>query len=43
MSMGGELLAHGMAHEIAQLDEKCYLEVYQSRNARPALKKKARV
>ena len=43
MSMGGELLAHGMAHEIAQLDEKCYLEVYQPRNARPALKKKARV
>ena len=43
MSLRGELLAHGMAHEIAQLDEKCYLEVYQPRNARPALKKKARV
>jgi general secretion pathway protein A len=43
MSLEGELLAHGMAHEIAQLDEKCYLEVYQPRNARPALKKKARV
>jgi hypothetical protein len=43
MSMGAELLAYGMAHEVAQLDEKCYLEVYQPRNTRPALKKKARV
>ena len=43
MIMGGELLAYGMAHEIAQLDEKCYLEVYQPRSTRPALKKKARV
>jgi general secretion pathway protein A len=43
MTMGGELLAHGMAHEVAQLDEKCYLEVYQPRNTRPALKKKAKV
>jgi general secretion pathway protein A len=42
-TMGGELLAHGMAHEVAQLDEKCYLEVYQLRNTRPALKKKAKV
>ncbi len=29
MIMGGELLAYGMAHEIGQLDEKCYLEVFQ--------------
>ena len=43
MTMGGELLAYGMAHEIAQLDEKCYLEVYQPRSARPAPKKKAKV
>ena len=43
MIMGGELLAYGMAHEVAQLDEKCYLEVYQPRNTRPAPKKKARV
>ena len=43
MIMGGELLAHGMAHEVAQLDEKCYLEVYQPRNTRPAPKKKVRV
>jgi general secretion pathway protein A len=42
-TMGGELLAHGMAHDVAQLDEKCYLEVYQPKNTRPALKKKARV
>ena len=43
MIMGGELLAYGMAHEVAQLDEKCYLEVYQPRTPRPALKKKAKV
>jgi len=43
MTMGGELLAYGMAHEVPQLDEKCYLEVYQPRSTRPALKKKARV
>jgi general secretion pathway protein A len=43
MIMGGELLAYGMVHDVAQLDEKAYLEVYQPRNARPALKKKVRV
>ncbi len=43
MTMGAELLAHGMAHEVAQLDEKCYLEVFQPRDPRPALKKKAKV
>jgi ABC-type multidrug transport system ATPase subunit len=43
MIRGGELLAYGMAHEVAQLDEKCYLEVYQPRNTRPAPKKKVRV
>jgi general secretion pathway protein A len=43
ITMGGELLAYGMAHEVPQLDEKCYLEAYQPRNTRPALKKKARV
>jgi hypothetical protein len=32
-----------MAHEIGQLDEKCYLEVYQPRSTRPTLKKKAKV
>ena len=32
MIMGGELLAYGMANEIAQLDEKGYLEVYQPRS-----------
>ncbi len=42
MIMGSELLAYGMAHEMAELDEKCYLEVYQPRSTRPALKKKAR-
>jgi general secretion pathway protein A len=43
MIMGAELLAYGMAHDVAQLDEKCYLEVFQPRNSRPALKKKVRV
>jgi len=43
MIMGAELLAYGMAHDVAQLDEKCYLEVFQPRSPRPALKKKARV
>jgi type II secretory pathway predicted ATPase ExeA len=43
MIMGADPLAYGTAHEIAQLDEKCYLEVFQPRGARPMLKKKARV
>ena len=43
MTMGGELLAYGMAHEVAQLDEKFYLEVFQPARPRPAPKKKARV
>jgi general secretion pathway protein A len=43
MIMGDELLAYGMAHDVAQLDEKCYLEVFQPRSSRPALKKKVKV
>jgi general secretion pathway protein A len=43
MSMGADLLAYGMAHDIAQLDEKSYLEVFQPRHSRPAIKKKAKV
>ena len=43
MTMGAELLAYGMAHEIEQLDEKFYLEVFQPKQPRPALKKKVRV
>jgi general secretion pathway protein A len=43
MSMSAELLAYGMAHEVEQLDEKCYLEVYQPKQARPVLKKKVKV
>jgi general secretion pathway protein A len=42
MTMAGELLACGMVHEVAQLDEKLYLEVFQPAGPRPALKKKAR-
>jgi type II secretory pathway predicted ATPase ExeA len=43
MIMGAELLAHGMANDVAQLDEKCYLEVFQPKQSRPAIKKKVRV
>jgi general secretion pathway protein A len=43
MTMGGELLAYGMAHEIERLDEKLYLELFQPKRPRPASKKKARV
>lgn len=43
MTMGGELLAYGMAHEVEQLDEKVYLELFQPKRPRPASKKKARV
>ena len=42
-NMRRELLAYGMAQEVAQLDDKYYLEVYQPRTPRPALKKKAKV
>ncbi len=41
MTMGGELLAHGLAQEAAQLDEKLYLELFHP--SRPAAKKKARI
>jgi general secretion pathway protein A len=43
MTMSAEVLAYGMAHEVTQLDEKCYLDVYQHRQSRPALKKKVKV
>jgi type II secretory pathway predicted ATPase ExeA len=43
MIMSNELLAHGMAHDLAQLDEKCYLEVFGPRQARAAFKKKVKV
>jgi general secretion pathway protein A len=43
MIMGAELLAYGMANDVAQLDEKTYLEVFQPRHSRPPLRKKAKV
>jgi general secretion pathway protein A len=43
MIMGSELLAYGMANEVAQLDEKAYLEVFQLRHSRTPLRKKAKV
>jgi general secretion pathway protein A len=42
MIMGAELLAYGMANDVAQLDEKVYLEVYQPKHSRSAFKKKVR-
>ena len=41
MTMGGELLAYGMAHEVAQLDEKFYLEVFQPARPRPAVEEES--
>jgi hypothetical protein len=41
--MGNDLLAYGMSQEVAKLDEKCYLELYQQKASRPAFKKKAKV
>ncbi len=43
MTMGAELLAYGMAHEVEQLDEKLYLDVFQPKRPRRTSKKKARV
>jgi type II secretory pathway predicted ATPase ExeA len=43
MTMGAELLAQGMTHEVDQLDEKLYLEVFHPKPPRSASKKKARV
>src|SRR5210317_1829625 len=42
MTMGAELLAHGIMHEVAQLDEKLYLEVFQPKPPQSVSKKKAR-
>jgi general secretion pathway protein A len=43
MTMGADLLAHGLAREAEKLDEKLYLEVYQAHRPSPPSKKKARV
>ena len=45
LKMGAELLAHGLAQEVEQLDEKFYLEIFQPTRprARAASKKKVRV
>jgi type II secretory pathway predicted ATPase ExeA len=40
MTMSAELLAYGSAHEVSQLDEKFYLELFQPKG--PTSKKKAR-
>jgi len=42
-TMAADLLAHGMAREVEQLDEKLYLEVYQPTRPLATSKKKARV
>ena len=43
MTMAADLLAHGMAREAEQLDERLYLEVYQPTRPLATSKKKARV
>ncbi len=43
MTMSAELLAHGLAHEAQQLDEKFYLEVFQAKLPRPVGNKKAKL
>lgn len=43
MTMSGELLAHGMACEAGQLDEKLYMDVFHPTQSRAASKKKARI
>jgi hypothetical protein len=43
MTMGADLLAQGLAREVEQLDEKLYLELYQSHRPSATPKKKARV
>jgi general secretion pathway protein A len=42
MTMSAELLAHGMVHEVEQLDEKLYLELFQPTRPRRQSKKKVR-
>ena len=43
MTMGSELLAQGITHEVDQLDERLYLEVFRPKTPRSASKKKVRV
>jgi general secretion pathway protein A len=43
MTMSGELLAHGMACEVEQLDEKLYLEMLEGRVPNAGSKRKARI
>ena len=40
MTIGADLLAYGAANDLAQIDEKCYLEVYQPKNAHPRSRRK---
>jgi type II secretory pathway predicted ATPase ExeA len=42
MTMSAELLAYGMLHEVKQLDEKLFLELFEPKGANTAAKKKAR-
>ena len=42
MTMSADLLAYGMAQEVEQLDEKLYLELFESKGAATATKKKGR-
>jgi general secretion pathway protein A len=42
MTTCAELLAYGMGHEVEQLDEKFFLDVFQAKLPRPAVKKKGK-
>jgi general secretion pathway protein A len=43
MTMCADVLAHGMSRDIKQLDEKCYLEVFQPKPPLSTPRKKAKV
>lgn len=43
MTLSAELLGYGMVHEVKQLDEKLFLELFEAKGPSTATKKKARV
>ena len=43
MTLSAELLGYGMVHEVKQLDEKLFLELFEAKGPTAATKKKARL
>ena len=43
MTLSAELVGYGMVHEVKQLDEKLFLELFEAKGPSTAAKKKARV